>query len=262
MKKVYLDPGHGGKDSGAVGVENIFEKDVVLAICLKIKTILQSRKIDVKMSRDADVFKSLDYRTTEANKWGADCLVSVHCNSFTNKDAKGLETYCFDLGKYSKLANCIQSELIKDKLYTINRGVKDGNLHMLRESKMAACLVELGFISNIEDIKLLLNKQDEYALAIADGICEFLGVKFTSNSPVQNLNVYNIITGGFGSKEKAQEKLDNLKGLTGWYLTLEEFKPNDWRIRTGGFTGEDRVKREMAALIELTGWWCTYEKEN
>lgn len=70
--------------------------------------------------------------------------------------------------------------------------------------------------------------------------------------------IYNIITGGFGAKENAQKELEKLYNFTDWYLTLEEFKPNDWRIRTGGFTGEDKVKNKMKALIELTGWWCDY----
>ncbi|EQK42788.1 N-acetylmuramoyl-L-alanine amidase family protein [[Clostridium] bifermentans ATCC 638] len=260
MYKVYLDAGHGGNDSGAVGVRNVFEKNIVLDICNRIKKILESRNVEVRMSRSTDVFKTLSQRTSDANKWGADALVSIHCNSFKDLNSKGLETFCLKF-KYRKLADCIHDELINDKLYTVNRGVKEGNLHMVRESNMAACLIELGFISNAEDLNLIESKKDEFALAIADGICNYLGVKFNSNPPIQKVEVYNIITGGFGSKENAQKQLDYLHGLTGWYLELEEQKPGDWRIRTGGFTGEGRVKREMAALTELTGWWCTYEKE-
>lgn len=261
MYKVYLDLGHGGTDSGAVGVRNIFEKDIVLSVGKKVESILKSRGIEVRMSRSTDVFKTLEYRASDANSWGADCFVAIHCNSSERLDAKGLETFCYSF-KYRKLADCIQNELLKDKLYTINRGVKEANFYVIRKTTMSACLIELAFISNSEDIELLLNKQDEYAIAIADGICNYLGVKFDSKPPVQDTIVYNILTGGFGAKENAQQKLEDLKGITGWYLTLEEQSPNDWRIRTGGFTGEDRVKREMEALKEVTGWWCTYEKEN
>lgn len=260
MYKVYLDPGHGGNDSGAIGARNVFEKNIVLDMCNRIKKILESRNVEVRMSRTSDVFKTLSQRTSDANKWGADALVSIHCNSFKDKNSKGLETFCYKF-KYRKLADCVQNELINDKLYTINRGVKEVNLHMVRESNMAACLIELGFISNIEDLNLIESKKDEFALAIADGICNYLGVKFDSKPPIQNEIVYNIITGGFGAKENAQKQLDHLHELTGWYLELEEQKPGDWIIRTGGFTGEDRVKREMNALVELTDWWCTYEVE-
>lgn len=260
MSKVYIDPGHGGTDSGAVGVRNVLEKNIVLEVGKKVADILRNRKVEVKMSRTTDVFKSLSYRTNEANNWGADCFISIHCNSSDNTNAKGLETFCYKF-KYRKLADCVQNELLNDKLYTVNRGVKEGNWHVIRESNMPACLVELGFISNIEDTNLIEAKKNEMALAIADGICNFLGVKFNSNPPIQDKEIYNIITGGFGTKENAQKQLDHLYGLTGWYLTLEEFNQGDWRIRTGGFVGEDRVKREMAALMELTNWWCTYEKE-
>lgn len=259
-KKVYLDPGHGGNDSGAVGVRNVLEKNIVLEVCKKITDILRNRGIEVKMARTDDNFKSLSYRTTDANNWSADAFVSIHCNSADNKAAKGLETFCYKF-KYRELADCVQNELINDNLYTINRGVKEGNFHVVRESKMSACLVELGFISNTEDTNLIEAKKNEMALAIADGICNFLGVKVNNAPPIQDVTVYNIITGGFGSKENAQQKLDHLSGITNWYLELEEFEPGNFRIRTGGFTGEDRVKREMEALKEVTGWWCTYEKE-
>lgn len=258
--KVYIDPGHGGNDSGAVGVKNVLEKSIVLEVCKKITDILRNRGAEVRMARTDDTFKSLSYRTSDANNWGADAFVSVHCNSADNKAAKGLETFCYKF-KYRKLADCVQNELLNDKLYTINRGVKEGNLHVVRESKMPACLVELGFISNTEDTDLIEAKKSEMALAIADGICNFLGIKFNGNPPVRDEVVYNIVTGGFGAKEYAQQKLDHLYGITNWYLELEESSPGDWRIRTGGFTGEDRVKREMEALKEVTGWWCTYEKE-
>lgn len=260
MFKVYIDPGHGGNDSGAVGVRNVLEKNIVLEVGKKVTDILRNRGIDVKMSRTTDVFKTLSYRTNEANNWGADCFVSIHCNSSERKDAKGLETFCYKF-KYRKLADCVQNEMLNDKLYTINRGVKEGDWHVVRESNMPACLVELGFISNVEDTNLIEAKKSEMALAIADGICNFLGVKFNSNPPIQDKVVYNIITGGLGSKENAQQKLDHLYGITNWYLELEEFEPGNWRIRTGGFTGEDRVKREMEALKEVTGWWCEYKKE-
>lgn len=258
--KVYLDAGHGGNDSGAVGVGNVLEKDIVLEVCKKIAGILRNRGIEIKMARTNDTFKSLSFRTSDANNWKADAFVSIHCNSSDNKSAKGLETFCYKF-KYRKLADYVQSELLKDKLYTVNRGVKEGNLHVVRESNMPACLVELGFISNVEDTNFIQAKKNEMALSIADGICNFLGVKFNNNPPVQDTTVYNIITGGFGAKENAQQKLDHLYGITNWYLQLEEVTPGDWRIRTGGFTGEDRVKREMEALKEVTGWWCAYEKE-
>ncbi|WP_250675976.1 N-acetylmuramoyl-L-alanine amidase [Paraclostridium ghonii] len=259
MKKVYLDPGHGGTDSGAIG-NGIQEKDIVLSVAKKVEAKLKKCNLDVRMSRTTDVYKTLEYRSSDANSWGADCFVSIHANSAEVSSAQGVETFCYKFA-YRPLADKVHAEIINSKNYTKNRGVKEGDFHVVRETNMDACLVELSFISNTEDANLLKNKQEEFATAIAKGICNYLGVKFNSNPPIQDSTVYNILTGGFGAKEYAQQKLEHLHGLTGWYLTLEEFYPGDWSIRTGGFTGEERVKRKMDALVELTEWWCTYEKQ-
>lgn len=180
MKKVYMDCGHGGYDSGAIGVNNVLEKNIVLIVGKKVESKCKNCGIEVRMSRDTDVFKSLNYRTDDANKWGADAFVSIHCNSF-NTSAKGLETYCYKL-KYRALADSIHSEIKSAGLYNLDRGVKEGNLHVVRESNMDACLVELAFIDNIDDVKLLNNKQEEFAVAITKGICKHLGVKYIENN--------------------------------------------------------------------------------
>jgi N-acetylmuramoyl-L-alanine amidase len=176
MKKVYIDLGHGGNDSGAVGINNIFEKNIVLNVGKKVETKLKKCGLEVKLSRTNDTFKTLEYRSNDANRWGADCFVSIHCNSF-NKAAKGLETYFYKL-KYKKLADDIHYELVKAGLFSVDRGVKEKNLHVLRETNMASALVELAFIDNAEDINFLLNKQDYFAIAIVKGICKYLEVNY------------------------------------------------------------------------------------
>lgn len=181
MKKVYIDCGHGGYDSGAVGVNNVLEKNIVLIVGKKVEAKCKKCGIEVRMSRDTDKFQSLSYRTNDANSWGANAFVSIHCNSF-NKSSKGLETYCYKF-KYRGLADDIHSEIKSAGLYNVDRGVKEGNLHVIRESSMDACLVELGFIDNVDDVKLLNNKQEEFAVAITRGICKHLGVKYVDESP-------------------------------------------------------------------------------
>lgn len=180
MFKVYIDPGHGGYDSGAVGVRNVLEKDIVLEVAKKLEAKLRACGMEVKMSRSTDVFRSLSERTNEANKWGADVFVSIHCNSF-NKSSKGLETYCYKF-KYRKLADKVHSRIVEAGLYTKDRGVKEGNLHVIRESNMSACLVELAFIDQVDDVQLLLNKQEEFATAIAKGVCDYAGMRYVGNS--------------------------------------------------------------------------------
>lgn len=216
MKKVYIDPGHGGTDSGAVGVRNVLEKNIVLEVAKKVAYKLRNCSIEVKMSRTDDTFKTLNYRSSDANNWGADCFVSIHCNSF-NETAKGIETYCYKF-KYRKLADCVHTEMVNAKLYTLNRGVKEGNLHVVRETNMPACLVELGFIDNVEDIKLLENNQEEFATAIAKGICKFLGVEYKeaskpTSTPSNDGTLYRICATAVTGATKADEEINKLKGL-------------------------------------------------
>ncbi|CEK34276.1 sporulation-specific N-acetylmuramoyl-L-alanine amidase CwlC,N-acetylmuramoyl-L-alanine amidase CwlD,N-acetylmuramoyl-L-alanine amidase [[Clostridium] sordellii] len=103
--------------------------------------------------------------------------MSIHCNSSDNPKAHGLEIFCYKF-KYRHLADCILQELKSEKLYTQLRseGIKEGNLHVVRETNMDACLVELGFITNEEDYNLIMNNKDRFAKAIAKGICKFNGV--------------------------------------------------------------------------------------
>lgn len=92
--KILLDPGHGGKDAGAVGVGGVAEKDIVLSIALLLKSRLASSgDIDVALTRQTDIFIPLEERTARANVERADLFISIHANASTNPDARGIETY-------------------------------------------------------------------------------------------------------------------------------------------------------------------------
>lgn len=93
-KRIVIDPGHGGHDPGAIGPKKLCEKDVVLDIALKVKTILsRDPGFEVFLTRDRDVFIPLVERTAIANSKNADLFVSVHANASPRRDAKGIETY-------------------------------------------------------------------------------------------------------------------------------------------------------------------------
>ena len=178
MKKVFLDAGHGGKDPGALG-NGLREKDIVLSISLKVGEVLKRHNVEVFYSRTTDVFIELIERANKANKLGVDVFVSLHCNSFSDEQAQGLETFSHPSSKNgTALAKCIQDSVLKDKLYTKNRGIKTANFSVLRNTKMTAALVELGFISNKEDSEILKNKQNKLAESVAKGILNFLGIKY------------------------------------------------------------------------------------
>lgn len=125
---------------------------------------------------------SLNARTKTANAWGADILVSIHANASTGLwgAANGIETFVYSLKSADsvKLAKAVQAQLIA-KTGRKDRGAKAGNLHMVRESKMPAILVECGFMDNREEAALL--KTDAYrrkcAEAIVAGIVSIYGLK-------------------------------------------------------------------------------------
>jgi N-acetylmuramoyl-L-alanine amidase len=95
---VVLDPGHGGRDSGALGPGGLKEKDVALSVALRLKRLLERRGVKVRMTRSADRFVSLLQRSRIANSSGADLFVSIHCNAARNLSARGIESFALSPG--------------------------------------------------------------------------------------------------------------------------------------------------------------------
>lgn len=111
VRRIVVDPGHGGKDPGAVGANGTMEKDVVLSIGLKLAEKLRKQLgLDVIMTRSSDVFIPLEERTAIANKVNADLFVSVHANASLNRSAVGMETYYLNLAKTEKAAQLAARE--------------------------------------------------------------------------------------------------------------------------------------------------------
>lgn len=225
-KKIVIDAGHGGHDPGAVGPNNLYEKDVVLDIALKLRDLLSTNKnYEIFLTRDKDVFIPLEERTAIANSKNADLFVSVHANASSSKAAKGIETYMLnwtndeeamkvaarenaislkkmrqmnkkemdildiiknDLSRENKrdesikLAHYIQKNLVNDlhKNYNhiVDLGVKQALFYVLFGAKMPSVLVEVSFISNPLEEKLL--SEDDYrgdlARSISAGITKYM----------------------------------------------------------------------------------------
>jgi len=111
IRRIVVDPGHGGHDPGAVGPSGLQEKDVVLAIGLKLRELLRDELgLDVVMTRSTDVFIPLEERTAIANKVNADLFLSVHANAAANRSAAGIETYYLNLAKTEKAAQLAAKE--------------------------------------------------------------------------------------------------------------------------------------------------------
>lgn len=183
-KLVVIDPGHGGIDPGTVSEEyNIYEKDIVLDVGLKLCSILEKAGVSVYMTRTTDVFMKPSEKIAVANEKDAALFVSLHCDSFDNKSVRGLSTYYYPKDYASRgsltgkeYAKAVQDELIKIP-NTKSRGIIQGKkLIVLNHAEMPAVLVEMGYLSNSEDIKFLLSDElkTKYAEAIAEGIIKSL----------------------------------------------------------------------------------------
>ncbi len=169
--KICIDPGHGGRDPGAVGPNGLLEKDIVLLVALRLKHLLKERS-EVVLTRSGDEYVSLGERVRIANIAQADLFVSVHCNSAEINTAHGVETFHHPTSRKGiELAEAIQPELIH---YSglVDRGVKYANFQVLRETIMPAVLVELAFINNPSEEVLLGDRvfRAKCAVAIAAGI--------------------------------------------------------------------------------------------
>ncbi|MGL6107220.1 N-acetylmuramoyl-L-alanine amidase [Romboutsia sp.] len=218
-KKVFIDPGHGGNDSGAVGVDKLLEKNINLSVAKKVKDLLIKQGLEVKLSRESDTTVSLEQRTTAANNWKADCFVSIHCNAY-NTAAHGIETFSYTEST-SNLAKDVHSEVIKTGAYTVNRGTKTASFYVLKHTNMRAALIELAFIDNKEDAKILTTRQDDLALGVAKGICKYLGIEYKPDSgsggeipPVVDTNTfYRVVCGSFNNRVYAEERVEELKQL-------------------------------------------------
>jgi len=175
-KVIAIDPGHGGKDSGAVGF-GLKEKDVVLDVGLKVQKLLEAEGAKVIMTRNNDIFLELQERAAIANNSKADIFISLHINAATSESANGTETYWNDTyqsANSKKLAEKIQNRLI-EKLGTRNRGVKDAGFYVIKYTTMPSVLAELGFISNKAEAGKLNTTQfrDNAAEAILLGVLDY-----------------------------------------------------------------------------------------
>ena len=218
MVKIFIDPGHGGNDPGAVA-NGLKEKDLTLKIAKYMRNYLLNNYIgvSVRMSREADKTVSLSARTNDANKWGAGAYVSIHINA---GGGTGFESFVYpSVGKATKdLQNAIHSEAMKVFSGFRDRGKKQANFHVLRETKMSAVLTENGFIDTKKDADFLKSDTNlrKIGEAHAKGVAKYFGLKKKTGTkptqPSQKKNTfYRVITGSFTDRKNAEKRVAELK---------------------------------------------------
>ncbi len=172
---VVIDPGHGGKDSGAPGLGGLLEKDVVLSIGKRVAAILEQNGVQAVLTRDSDFFVELQGRVDIASRSNATLFVSVHANSVDNRpDVNGLEVYYYDSGY--NLAEVVRQTILQNISTIKDRGTRKARFYVLRKSSMPSILVETGYMTGREDNPRLGNTeyQNRMAEAIARGVLRYL----------------------------------------------------------------------------------------
>lgn len=237
MKLLILDDGHGVDTHGKRTPTGIKENQFNSAVVEIAKSLAEAQGLKVYLTAPDNDDPSLKTRTDRANRacseFGKNCesvLVSVHYNAhlttFEGSDAQGIETF------YNKnspegmlLAHSVHSELITGTRQ-VDRGIKTNDLHITREAKMPAVLIEAGFMDDPREADLMLNKdfQTEVATEIVRGVCKYFGIPYKEKVEVK----------------PALWKLDGLKYLhsegflsdyEGWAAKIDEPIPS-WAVFT------------------------------
>ncbi|MCY7335718.1 MAG: N-acetylmuramoyl-L-alanine amidase [Chamaesiphon sp.] len=170
---VMLDPGHGGKDPGAISPGGLREVDVILPVAKRVAEILAKQGIAVKMTRNSDYFVGLDERVMMSREAGATLFVSIHANAIDNRpDVNGLELYHYNIGQ--SFAETVYSAILdyvnKNGFFLNGRRVRSARFLVLRKSSIPAILVETGYLTNEAESARL--RRDDYQKVMAEGIAK------------------------------------------------------------------------------------------
>ena len=180
-KIITLDPGHGGSDPGAIGASGLKEKQITLEISLRVKELLEKEGAKVYMTRttDKDVYgpnasdrAELQARVNVAEKYNSDLFISLHINSSVNKSVGGFSSYYYPKTDNDlKIAKAIQDKFAKN-FGVDNLGVRQANFYVVKRCSMPATLLEMCFISNPKEEKLMKSRwfQKKTARLIVEGV--------------------------------------------------------------------------------------------
>ena len=216
-KKVFINPGHGGSDPGAVA-NGLREKDLNLVISLKVNEVLQRHDVTTLMSREKDENDSLNSLCVDCNKFNPDLAVSIHLNAGGGDGAEVFHSIVGGTGKV--LAQNILNEIVA--LGQESRGIKTRKgsngydyYAFIRMTNAPAAIVEGAFLDT-EDHELVDTKAEQEAMgvAIAKGILKTLGIEYkeeVKEEPKTDGKLYRVQVGAFAVKENADKLAKELK---------------------------------------------------
>lgn len=212
MKKVFIGVGHGGNDSGAVGIGGLLEKNLNLSIARACQAVLERHGVRVLLSRSKDESDPVSQEVRECNAFAPDLAIDIHNNA---GGGDGVEIYHHHLGGKGKtLAVNILNEIVK--IGQNSRGVKirknsSGKDYyaFIRDTKAPAVIVECAFMDNVEDIKILdtPQEQEHMGVAIAKGILKQLNINYVSG----DTKIYCVQVGAYFNRNNAINMKNRLK---------------------------------------------------
>lgn len=219
MKKLVIDLGHGGTDPGAIGQNGTHEADVVLAIGKELNELLKGCNLEIKFTRLSNIYLSLTERAKIANNFKADYFLSIHINSASDKNVRGVEVWQYSNKneKLNKFSNGLCTDVSKI-LNIRNRGLKlSKELSVLRNTTMPAALIEVDFISNVQaekDLKVSDNIK-AVAVAIKNNLVKLFELEVSTND-----TLYKVCIGAYRDKNNAlnQVKLAKDKDFKDAYI--------------------------------------------
>lgn len=173
-KRILIDPGHGGKDSGTIGIKHqTYEKHLTLSTSLLIATMLRNAGAEVILTRANDSYVELSDRVATSEKENPDVYISVHYD-YGTKNSSGVISFYYSESRDRLLANTVQKNLVESTGMR-DSGVRKGNFYVLRENTRPSILLELGYVSNPEEEELVRTReyQEKVALGIVKGLQEY-----------------------------------------------------------------------------------------
>jgi N-acetylmuramoyl-L-alanine amidase len=182
---VVIDPGHGGQDPGAVGINGLQEIQVIFPISMRVAELLEEQGVVVVMTRNDNRTLDLQARVDVAERARADLFVSIHANaiSLSRPDVNGIESYyASETGR--RLAATLQSSMLAATGMN-DRGVKQARFYVIRRTSMPATLLEVGFVTGAQDYPRLADPawRETMAQAIARGILQYIQADVLITNP-------------------------------------------------------------------------------
>ena len=186
-KRIVLDPGHGGSDTGAIGPTGVTEKSIALRIAKRLKVLLEAEGAEVILTRTEDTevspkkaqatdVEELQARCDIANQNSADIFLSIHLDAFSGPEAHGTTGYYYEMGSADsrRLADCVKRGVLR-RLGTLDRGTKPCAFYVCRHTDMPAMLLETAFVSNPREEQMMNSEEgvENAAQGIAAGIAEY-----------------------------------------------------------------------------------------